>query len=106
IEDVELDLGAEVGGGGDAALGQERFSFFPNEAWVACVALARSAWLDDIADDAQCRDGARGIEKRRVRVRQQQHVRLVNFLEAADGRPVEADALAEEALLQLLDRVA
>ena len=62
VEDVELDLGAEVGGRGDAALRDEGFSFFRDVPRVARIALHR-ARLDDVADDAQRRDGAGRVEE-------------------------------------------
>src|SRR5258708_296600 len=102
VEDVELHLRSEIGSRGNATFGQEGFSFFRDEPRIARVALHR-AGLDDVADDAERRDGAGGVQKSGVGVRQQQHVGLVDLLETTDRRSVEANALAEELLREFFD---
>jgi len=103
VEDVELDLRSPERGVGDPGRGEERLGLLRDVARVARVRPPRER-VDDVAYEVQRLDAQDRIDERTVRVRQKEHVALVNVLEAADRRAVEADAVDEEALAELLDR--
>ena len=94
VQDVELRLRAEVGALGQSGGFQVRLGFLRHVPWIARVHLAGHRVLD-VADNAQRRDRGERVLERRCRVRHQQHVALVDVLEAANARPVEPDAFAE-----------
>jgi hypothetical protein len=103
IEDVELGLGTEVRDVRDAAGAQVRLGLHRHVARVARVGLPR----DRIEHRADQRDRRRLVERvqdRRGCIREQQHVRLVDLLEAADRRAVEADPVGERLLVQRRER--
>jgi hypothetical protein len=102
IEHVELRLGPEVRDVRDAAGPQMPLGLDRHVARVARVRLAR----DRIEHRAHQRHGRRLIERihdRRRRIRQQQHVGLVDLLKAADRRPIEPDALGQRLLVEALE---
>ena len=103
VEDVELDLRAPVARRRDAALGEEALRLAADVARVARVRLA-AARLGDVAHEDHRRDVERRVDERGRRIRHEQHVALMDVLEAADARPIEADAVDEQVLAQLLDR--
>ena len=103
VEDVELDLRAPVARRRDAALGEEALRLAADVARVARVRLA-AARLGDVAHEDHRRDVEGRVDEGRRRVRHEQHVGLMDVLEAADARSVEADAVDEQVLAQLLDR--
>jgi hypothetical protein len=103
VEDVELDLRTPERGRGDATLGEVALGLARDIARIAAVRLA-AARLDDIARQDHRRDLERRVDIRRGRIGHQQHVRLVDVLEAADARAVEADAVDEQVLAEILDR--
>ena len=103
VEHVELGLGAEVGDVGHAARAQMLLGLDRHVARVARVGLAR----DRVEHHAHERDRRRLVERvedRGRRVGHQQHVRLVDLLEPADRRAVEADPLAERVLVERRER--
>jgi hypothetical protein len=94
VEDEELGLGPDVAGVGDAG-GLEVLGGLPgHEAGVARVALAGQRVVDEHVD-RQRPAGPERVDERRVRVGDQDHVRFLDLLEAADRRAVEPDALLE-----------
>ncbi|MCY1522735.1 hypothetical protein D9M68_576010 [compost metagenome] len=100
VEDEELQLRPEVAGPGDAAVAQEMLGLLRHVARVARVGLAQDR-VEHAADQRQRRNLADRIDEGGGRVRLQQHVRLVDFLESADRRAVEADTVLEQLLGQL-----
>ena len=103
VEDVELRLGPEVGDVRDAAGAQMLLRLDRHVARVARVRLAR----DRVEHRAHQRDRRRLVERiqdRRGRIGQQQHVGLVDLLEAADRRAVEPDPVGERLLVQARKR--
>src|SRR5207253_11450419 len=52
VEDIELHLRTEIGGRGDATIGQVGFSFFRDEPRLTRIALQRP-WLEQVATKAQ-----------------------------------------------------
>jgi hypothetical protein len=103
VEDVELGLGPEVHGVGDAARAQVLGGLDRDVAGVARVRLARDR-VDHRADHRDRRRRVERVQDRRRRVGHQQHVRLVDLLEAADRRAVEADPVAERVLVEARER--
>src|SRR6202035_2319674 len=81
---------------------QEGLRLLAHVARVARIRLTRDR-VDDVAVDGERRHLQNRVDSRRRRIRDQQHVALMDVLEAANARAVKADALAEEALGQLLD---
>ena len=103
VEDVELRLGAEVRQVRDAGGAQVLLRLHRHVARVARVRLTDDR-VEHGADERDRRRLVERIEDRGGRVRQQQHVGLVDLLEAADGRPVEADPVGERLLVQAPQR--
>jgi hypothetical protein len=103
VEDVELRLGAPVADVGDAGLGQVGLGLLGDVAGVARVALAGDR-IDDVADQVQSRHLQDRIDCRAVRVGDQEHVALVDGLEAPDARTVEAHAVGEHVFLEPAER--
>jgi len=102
IEKEKLELGADVDGIAGPRLLHVRFRLLGDVARVAGVGLARDRILD-VADEHEGGHGGIGIHLGRRRVGNEQHVRLVDGLEAADRRAVEAQPIRENALAQLGD---
>ena len=100
LEDEELGLWAEVSGIGDAALLEMSLSLARDIARIACVRRARHARLRDVADQAQRRIGGERVHDGGRGVGNQQHVALVDLLEAANARPVKPDALREDRFVE------
>ena len=103
VEDEELGLGPDVAGVGDAGRPQVLGRLARHEARVAAVGLAGERVVHE-AVDRQRLPGAEGVDERGVGVGDQDHVRLLDLLEAADRRPVEADALVEQLGRELAGR--
>ena len=103
VEDVELDLGPPERRRGDAALGEVALGLARDVARVTAVRLTAPG-LDNVACHDQRRDIERRVDIGGRRIRHQQHVRLVDVLEAADARAIEADAVDEQVLAEVLDR--
>ena len=95
VEDVELGLGAEVGGVGDAGRLEVGLGLGRDVARVAAVGLA-----GERVDDREVHDerllGPERVEVGARRVGDELHVGLVDRLEAADRRAVEHLAVGEE----------
>src|SRR5260221_13833403 len=98
LEDEELRLGTEIGAIGDAGRLEIFFGFACDIPRIARVGSA--ARLRDVTDEAECGLGGKRIQDRAAGVGHQQHVALVDLLEAADAGAIKANALAEERLLQ------
>jgi hypothetical protein len=103
VEDVELGLRAEVADVGDAGGSQVFLGLHRDVARVARVRLARDR-VQDRADDRDRRRLVERVEDRRRRVGHQQHVRLVDLLEAADRGAVEPDPVGERLLVEARER--
>ena len=103
VEDVELGLGPEVGDVGDPRPLQIVLGLAGDVARVAGVELAGQRVLHEGVDH-ECRVLGEGVHDRGVRVRNQDHVRLLDLLEAADRRAVETEALLEGILGNLFER--
>ena len=104
VEDVELGLGAEVSGVGDAAGGQVGLGLLRHVARVTGVGLTRERVVDEEVQRQRLLDAER-VDEGRVHVRQQHHVGLVDGLEPADRRPVEGEAVGHDAVVERLDRM-
>ncbi|RAO49019.1 hypothetical protein GAR06_01390 [Micromonospora saelicesensis] len=103
VEDVELRLGAEVGGVGDAAGGEVRLGLLRHVARVAAVGLAGERVVDEEVQRERLLRAER-VDERGGDIREQEHVRLVDRLETADRRTVEREAVGEEVVVDGLDR--
>jgi hypothetical protein len=103
VEDVELRLGPPVGGIGHAGALEILLGLGGHVARVAGVGLAGDRVPDEAVED-QGRVGPERVEDRRARVGDQDHVRLLDLLEPADRGTVEAVALLEPLLGQLVGR--
>ncbi len=79
---------------------QIRFGLLRHVARIAAVGLAGDG-IEDIADDVQRGNRENRIHHRRIRIGNQEHVALVNLLEPADARAIEADAFAEQVVLEV-----
>src|ERR1019366_8515030 len=102
VEDLEPEPGAPVRGVGDSRTEQILLGLARDVAWVAAVVLERQRVLD-VADDRHRRNLQGSVDERASGIREQEHVALVDLLEAADARTVEPDAFREERLGQLAD---
>ena len=103
VEDEELGLGADVAGVGDAGRPQVLGRLARHVAGIAAVGLAGERVVDE-AVDRQRLPGAEGVDERGVGVGDQDHVRLLDLLEPADRRAVEAHALVEQLGRELAGR--
>ncbi len=100
LQDEELELGPDVDGVGDPGALEVGLGLLGHVAGIARVARAGDRVLD-VADQDQGRHAGERIDHRGVGVREEQHVGLVDRLEAADGGSVEADPFLEEVFIQL-----
>ena len=101
VEDVELRLGAEVAGVGDAGGRQVLLGLARDVARVAAVGLAGDRVVHEEVDVERLVLAER-VEPRGGRVGEQRHVGLVDGLEAADGRAVERGAVLEDVLADVV----
>ncbi len=103
IENEELGLGPEIGRVGYSGRDQVVLRLLGNIAGIARVRLPR----DGVAHEGVDVQGlvlAERVQDSCVRVGHEEHVRLLDLLEAADRRAVEAEAILEGALGQLVSR--
>ena len=103
VEDEELRLWPEVDRVGDPGGLEIPLSFECDIAGITRVVLES----DRIVHEAVEVEGlvlAEGIEHRSRGVREQDHVRFLDLLKAADGRSVETESLHEGGLGQLMSR--
>ena len=103
VEHEELRLGSEVGDVGDAGGDQVLLGLLGDEPRVAGVRLAEHR-IRDRADQRQGRARVVRVDERGRGVGNQQHVRLVDLLKAADRGAVETEAGLEVAGVQRADR--
>ncbi|CAB5001340.1 unannotated protein [freshwater metagenome] len=99
VEDVELGLGTEVDGVGDAGRGEVGLGLRGHVARVAAVLLIGERVADREVHDEGLRRPERVDEGGR-RIRNELHVGLVDGLEAADRRAVEHEAIIEDGLVE------
>lgn len=92
VEHVELGLGAEERGVGDAGGGEVRLGLLRDVARVAAVGLTRDRVVDEEVD-VQRLVTAERVQAGRGDVGTQSHVGLVDGLEAADRGAVEGELL-------------
>src|SRR5260370_4656768 len=104
-EEIELSFWAPVADVGDARPLQVVLRFLRDEARVAAVWLAGDR-VDDVTDQEQRLVRQYRIDGRGVRVRDEQHVALIDRLEAADAGPVESEAARKAVLFELGERQA
>ena len=95
VEDEELEFRTEVAGVCDPARGQMDFRLARNVARVPRVRLTQNR-IDHVADERQRGPLAEGIDERRRAIGLEQHVGLMDLLEAANRRAVEADSVLEQ----------
>jgi hypothetical protein len=98
VEDVELRLGGEEGGVGDAGRGQVLLGLLGDLTRVLRVDLAGARVVDVEEHDERARLAER-VDVRRRDVGDELHVRLVDAREAADRGTVEQLAVGEESLV-------
>ena len=103
VEDVELGLGAEVGGVGDAGAGQVVLRLAGHVARVAGVRLAGERVVHEEVE-VQRLGGAERVDTRGLGIGQQHHVGLVDRLEAANRRAVKGQPVLEHALIEKRSR--
>jgi hypothetical protein len=103
VEDVELGLGAEVRGVGDAARGEVRLGLLGDVARVTRVGLAGERVVDEEVQGQRLLHPER-VDERRRHVGQQHHVGLMDGLEAADRRSVEGEAVGDDAVVERFHR--
>ena len=99
VEDVELRLGAEVGGVGDAGAGQVVLRLAGHVARVARVGLTGERVVHEEVQ-VQGLGRPERVDAGGLGIRQQHHVGLVDRLEAANRRTVEREAVLEHALVE------
>ena len=102
-EDEELGLRTPVAIVGDARGLQVLLGLLGDVAGAAAVLLEGQRVMD-VADHAHGRDLKERVDEDRAWVREEEHVTLVDILEAADARAVEAQALLEQLLRHVVDR--
>ena len=103
VEDEELRLRPEVDGVGDPGGLEVALGLQGHVAGVTGVALERDRVVHE-AVEVQRLVLAEGVEDGGGGVREQDHVGLLDLLEAPDGRPVEAEPFHEGVLGQLMSR--
>ena len=103
IEHEELGLGAEIGHVGDPARDEMLLGLVGHEPGVAGVGLAQHR-IGHRTDQRQRPARVIRIDERGRGVRDQEHVRLVDLLEAADRGPVETQAGLEVPGVERADR--
>src|SRR5262249_16065783 len=103
VEDIELDFRAPITDVGDAGGLQMGFCLLRHEPWIARVGLA-GHWVAYVADETDGGHVGKWIEKCRFRVGNQQHVGLLDSLEPADTRSVEANPVLENLFAELVGR--
>src|SRR6185312_9486053 len=103
VEDEELGLGPEVADVGEARRLQVLLRLADDVARIARVRLLGDR-IGHVADQRQRRILRERIELGRRRIGDEQHVRGVDRLPAADRRAVEPEAVLERVFLQLLNR--
>src|SRR6516165_6464544 len=101
VEYVELDFRTPIADIGDAGGFQKGFCLLRHKARIARVRLT-GHWIAHVTSETDGRHIGKRIEKRRFRIRDQQHVRLVDGLESADARSVEADTVLENVFAELV----
>ena len=97
VEDEELGLGPEVTRVGEPGGAEVRLGLAGHVAGVTRVGLERHRVAHE-AVDVEGAVLAEGVDDRRVGVGHEEHVRLLDLLEAPDRRPVEPEALLEDVL--------
>ena len=103
VEDEELGLRPEVGGVGDPGRHQVVLGLLGHVAGVAGVRLPGDR-IPDEAVEVERLVLAERVDHGGVRVRHQEHVGLLDLLEAPDRRAVEPGALLEAVQRQLVRR--
>ena len=94
VENEELGFRAKIGSVADAAVLQIQLGLARDPARIAIIVLARDR-IHDVADHNQGRNLVERIHERRGRVRNQQHVALVDRRPAADARSIHAETVLE-----------
>ena len=102
VEQIELGLGTPVADFRDAGPAQVLLRLLGDEPRVAGVRLAADR-VHDVADQEKRLMGKNRVDRRRVGVRHEEHVALVDRLESADARAVKSEAVLEAVDLQLAD---
>ena len=103
VEDEELRLGTEVRGVGQSGRHEVVLGLLRDVARITRVGLERDRVVHE-AVDVQRLVGAERVDDGRVRVGHEDHVRLLDLLEAADRRAVEAETLVEGIGAELVQR--
>src|SRR5580698_1303656 len=103
VEDVELGLRPEVHGVGDPGATQVVLGLAGDVARVPGIGLAGQRVVDE-EGQVQRLVCPEWVEYRGGRIRQQEHVRLVDLLEAAYRRAIEHPALGEDVRIERLGR--
>ncbi len=104
VENEKLGLRAEIRGVRQAAVLQIAFGLARDPARIALVVLARDG-IDHVAGHHQRADFAKRIDERGARVRDQQHVALVDRRPTADAGSIDAETLFKRVLGELADGI-
>ena len=99
IEDIELDFGTPVAGVGDAGRLEVLLRFLSDKPRIAAVGISGKR-VANIANQAHRRQFGKRIEHHGIRIREKQHVALVNRLKATNARTVEADSIFKQVFTQ------
>src|SRR6266542_2094586 len=89
IEDEEFEFRAPVGSVRETGRLEVRFRLLGDSSRITAVGISRHR-VDDVAEDRKRGNGAGWIDAGGRRVRDEDHVRLLDFLETTDARAIEA----------------
>ncbi|MNT37441.1 hypothetical protein D3C72_1735800 [compost metagenome] len=103
VENKEFQFGAKVANRGKTGLPEVQLGLACDMARIARVRLVQDR-VQHVADQRQRWCRAKRIDECRGRVRPDQHVGLVYFLEPTNGRPVEPDAGREQIVVDFRQR--
>src|SRR6516165_2083731 len=101
VQYVEFDFRTPIADIGDTGGFEKGFRLLRNKARIARVRLA-GHWITHVTGETDGRHIGKRIEKGRFRIGDQQHVRLVDGLESADARSVEADTVFKNVFAELV----
>ena len=102
IEDEEFEFRAPVGSVCETGGLEVRFRLLGDSSRIAGVGISGHR-VDDVAEDAEGRHFASGIDARGSGVRNEDHVGFLDLLEATDAGAIEADAVHPDRPLQVIE---
>ena len=99
-EDIKLSLGSPVAHISNACALQVEFRLACHVAWIATVSLSADRVVH-IANQVQCGNGEHRVHNGGFDVRNQKHVALMDLLESANARTIEANPIAEQVVFEI-----